>query len=287
MSEQAGDFGGKVEKPLFDGLIKFHVVRHDSHENGFLTPEGRENARRMADEAVREYLDTDPDTNFMIIASDQIPDEDKPEEGGMRAVETAEVVVDAIKQGLKDRNLPEKQLFASDGNPIMISQATREAGIFATGYAAKLKELHPASDPKNGKHFWQFYYQEGEIDAKLRERLAAESSKDLAMRMDYAIKTAEMVGASFYKVPGNEQKPLVVWMVGHGGGLDSYVSHYADVPVEKVGFPSSGGFKIYVNDQGVVVAEVKGKQYPIKQDDQMELAEHPVVKGIRQPKLGA
>jgi len=93
--------------------------------------------------------------------------------------------------------------------------------------------------------------------------MGAESPKDLALRMDYMIKTAEMVGASLHRVPGKEDKPLVVWIVGHGGGLDAYLHQHAGVPLEELGFELSGGFSIRMSDEGQVVAEVKGKEYPM------------------------
>ncbi|HSH31771.1 MAG TPA: hypothetical protein VK963_03865 [Candidatus Saccharimonadales bacterium] len=87
------------------------------------------------------------------------------------------------------------------------------------------------------------------------------------------IKTAEMVGASFHKTPGREHQPLVFWIVGHGGGLDSYLHHYAGVPVEELGFDLSGGFTIRAAPEEGAVAEVKGKAYPIHSDESMSLPE--------------
>ena len=89
--------------------------------------------------------------------------------------------------------------------------------------------------------------------------------------MDYLIKTAEMVGASFHKTQGKEHSPLVVWIVGHGGGLDSFLHHYANVPLNELGFALSGGFTLRATPEEGVVAEVKGKKYPLIQDESFAL----------------
>lgn len=252
--------------PLSDGRIEMHVQRHDAHEQGHLTPEGQEHAKEVAEEKVRDYLDKNPDTHFMIIASDQVFDEREPDFGGKRAHETARIITDSIRDELQERGLPEEQLFGySDHEPLSLSPSIREANIFSNDFMKHLRENYPEENP------WMLYYQDA--DAETREKLGAESPLDLAKRMDYMIKVTEMVGASFHKTPGKEDKPLLVWIVGHGGGLDSYLHHYAGVPVEELGFDLSGGFTIKATAEQGVVAEVKGKQYPLNPNESMNLPE--------------
>lgn len=252
--------------PMSDGRMEMHVQRHDMHEQGHLTPEGAEHAREVADDKVWQYLDENPDTHFMLIASDQPFDDREPDIGGVRAHETAAIIADSIRSSLAERGLPEEQLFGyRDEEALTTSPVIREADIFSNEFMQHLRSEYPGENP------WTLYYQDADADA--RQEMRAESPRDLARRMDYMIKTAEMVGASFHKTPGKEDKPLVVWMVGHGGGLDSYLHHYADVPVEELGFDLSGGFTIRATPEQGVVAEVKGKQYPIKTDENMTLPE--------------
>jgi hypothetical protein len=240
--------------------MEMHIQRHDNHEKGNLTPDGREHARQVALEKVRTYLDKDPRTHFMIVASNQVLDDDMPEIGGMRAIETAEEITKAIKETLAERGLSEDQLFGSDSIPIADSSVLQEAKIFHKPEDSD-QSFMGYLRTKEGKP-WNLYYQDVEKD--MREKMHAESPIDLAKRMDYIIKTTEMIGASFHKNEEKKDTPLVVWMVGHGGGLDAYLHHFANVPVEEVGFDVSGGFSIRTNEKGDgLIAEVKGKEYSI------------------------
>lgn len=249
--------------PMSGGRLEMHVQRHDAHDQGHLTPEGREHARQMATEKVRNYLEANPDTHFMVIASDQIFDDHEPTLGGIRAQETATEITDAISQALDERGLPADHLFGSDGLPMTSSPVLREAGIFSNGFMKHLREKYPEDNE------WHMYYQDTDVDT--RKDMTAESPVDLARRMDYMIKTAEMVGASFHKTPGKENDPLLVWIVGHGGGLDSYLHHYADVPLDKLGFELSDGFSLRADPELGVVADVKGQAYPVRQEPGMNL----------------
>lgn len=270
--------------PMSDGKMEFRVQRHDNHVEGHLTPKGQEHAREVADETVKSYLDKNPDTHFLVINSDQPhytgvheqedtpPYRHKPEEdfGNRRAQETGQIIVGAIKNELAARGLPEEQLFGYDEvDPTTVAPTMREADIFENGF---MKHLREVATEKNEE--WKLYYQD--VDRDLREELGAEPADDLALRMDYTIKSAEMAAASFHRTPGNEDKPLVVWMVGHGGGLDAFLYNYAGVPLEEVGFDVSGGFTLRANEDGQVVAEVKGKDYVVVTPDTLDLPEDAV-----------
>jgi broad specificity phosphatase PhoE len=251
-------------QPMSGGRIEMRVQRHDAHDKGHLTPEGQEHAKEVADEEVERYLDQSPDTHFMIIASDQVLDDREPEFGGIRAHETASIIADSIRSHLSERGLPEDQLFGfSDQDPLTNTPVIREANIFSNDFMQHLRSKYPDDNS------WSLYYQD--TDAETRRAMGAESPLDLAKRMDYMIKVAEMVGASFHKTPGKEDKPLMIWMVGHGGGIDSYLHHFAGVPIEELGFDLSGGFTLKAAPDGTVVADVKGKEYPIHRDESMNL----------------
>lgn len=245
------------------GLTEIHVQRHDDHVQGHITPEGHEHAREIALGKVAAYLDADPSTNFMVVASDQVFDDREPEFGGIRAHETAEEVTAAVRKTLADRGLPADQLFASNTDPVTVNATLREAGIFSNNFMRHLREQYP------GENSWNLYYQD--TDAEKRKEVGAESPHELARRMDYVVKSAELAGATFHAQPGKEDTPLLVWMVGHGGGLDSYLHHYADVPLEELGFDFSGGFSLHASPDHGVVADVKGKEYPVRPDTTMGL----------------
>jgi len=249
--------------PMSDGRIEMHVQRHDEHDKGHLTPEGHKHAKQTAIEMVNQYLDTNPKTHFMVICSDQVLDETEPEFGGIRARETAEDIIDTVRSALQERGLPADHLFGSDGDPATVSPVLREAGIFSQGFMKHLRENYPDDNA------WYLYYQD--TDSDTRRAMGGESPADLAKRMDYMIKTAEMVGASLHRSPGKEDSPLLVWIVGHGGGLDSYLHHYADVPIDQLGFDFSGGFTLRASPENGVVADVKGKEYPVRSDEAMSL----------------
>ncbi len=254
--------------PMSGGRMEMRVQRHDDHVEGHLTPEGHEHAKQVATEVVNEYLDANSDTHFMVICSDQIWDENEPDLGGVRAKETAKDITETIKDALFERGLPADQLFGSTGDDadegdVTVSPVLREANIFSNKFMQHLRETYPDDNA------WSLYYQDQ--DADTRREKHAESPHDLARRMDYMIKTAEMVGASLHRTPGKEDSPLLVWVVGHGGGLDSYLHHYADVPLEELGFELSGGFTLKASSEHGVVADVKGKEYPIRSDETMSL----------------
>ncbi|QQR82443.1 histidine phosphatase family protein [Candidatus Campbellbacteria bacterium] len=261
--------------PMSDGRMEIHIQRHDVHKIGHLTPEGREHARTIAREKVGKYLDKEKDTNFLVIASNQVFDDREPDFGGQRAVETADEIVSAIRDELKARGLPDDHLFGGDTLPIAMSPDLQEAGIFSGDFMKYLKEKYDPENLKGLQYIWNIYYQD--VESEIRKKMSAEGPRDLARRMDYVFKVAEMVGASFHKTDDRKSQPLVVWMVGHGGGLDAFLHHYAGVPVDDVGFSPSDGFTIRVNSDGVVVADVKGKEYPLHQDDELSLPKHPVI----------
>jgi len=271
---------GEKIGPMSDGRVEMRIQRHDNHVEGRLTPEGQEHAREVAEETVKSYLDNNPDTHFLIINSDQpldtivheqdteLPHLHVPEEdiGGRRAQETGEIVVAAIKNELSERGLPEDQLFGYDEtDPTSVVPVMREADIFANGFMGHLRETHPDENE------WRLYYQD--IDREERKARGAEPAANLALRMDYMIKSAEMVAASFHRAPGKEDTPLLVWMVGHGGGLDAFLYKYAGVPLDELGFPVSGGFTLRANGEGQVVAEVKGKDYVVNTPESLDLPE--------------
>lgn len=255
---------GEKIGPMSNGRMEMRVQRHDAHEQGHLTPEGKEHAAEVAEQVVREYLDKNPDTHFLVINSDQMIDQAEPEFGGRRAQETGELVIGAIRKTLQERGLPAEQLFGfEDQDPSTITPVIREADIFDNGFMKHLRDTYPDDNE------WRLYYQDADQDERLERH--AESADSLAQRMDYMIKTAEMAASSFHKTPGKEDTPLLVWMVGHGGGLDAYVYKYADVPLEELGFPLSGGFTLRANEKGEVVAEVKGKDYTLNTSEELEL----------------
>lgn len=244
--------------PLSGGKMTIHLQRHDNHHQGHLTPEGIENARKIAIEKANSILNENTNTNFMVVASDQLFDEREPGFGGLRAKETADVIISVIKDELIKRELHAEHLFGIYDIPVTLSPDLREAGIFSNGFMNHLRSQYPDDNQ------WSIYYQDTE--AKTREAMKAESPLDLAIRMRHLVEKVETVGASFHKAEGKENVPLVVWVVGHGGGLDSYLHQYANVPISELGFPVSGGFTICADSELGVVAEVKGKRYPIKQD---------------------
>lgn len=254
---------GEQMPRLSGGLTEVHLQRHDDHVQGHLTPEGHEHAREVALDKAARYLDANPDTHFMIIASDQAFDDREPGFGGIRAHETAEEVTAAVQKTLAERGLPAEQLFSSNTDPVTVNSTLREAGIFSNDFMKHLREQYPEENP------WALYYQD--TDAEKRQEVGAESPLDLAQRMDYVVKSAEVAGAWFHAIPGNEDKPLLVWMVGHGGGLDSYLHHYAGVPLDELGFGFSGGFSLHASSEHGVVADVKGKEYPVRPDTTMGL----------------
>lgn len=255
---------GEKLGPMSNGRIEMHVQRHDAHEQGHLTPEGREHAKETADEKVKAYLDGNPDTHFMVIASDQMFDDREPGLGGLRAHETAAIIADSIRTALKERGLPAEQLFGyNDQEALTTSPILKEADIFSNEFMQHLRTKYPEDNP------WTVYYSDSE--AETRRKMGAESPADLATRMDYMIKVAEMVGASFHRAPDKEDKPLLIWIVGHGGGLDAYLHHYAGVPLDELGFGLSGGFSLHATPEGQVVADVKGKEYPVRRDEAMVL----------------
>lgn len=250
--------------PLAGGNMEIRVQRHDDHIKGHLTPEGKEHAYQEAYATACEALDENPNTHFMVVASDQVLDETEPGLGGIRAQETADEVIKAIRKALQERGLSEEQLFGYDNlkSPATSSPVIREADIFNNGFMKKLREKYPNQGP------WSLYYED--VEREMREEMGAESAAELAKRMDYMFKVVEMAGASFYRDGANQGVPLKSWIVGHGGGLDAYLRKYANVPLDQVGFPFSGGFTIQARGDKLV-AIVKGNEYEINEDEEMSM----------------
>ncbi|MDR1196846.1 MAG: histidine phosphatase family protein [Candidatus Nomurabacteria bacterium] len=258
--------------PMSGGRMQMLVQRHDNYsaETGKLTPEGEQHAREQAQAKAKEYLDANPDTHFFVIASDQMFDDGKSQVGdgrepvqvdtidGQRAVETAEIVRSVIAEELSARGLKPEQLLGANEAAVDSSPTLREADIFENGFMQHLRELYP-DDPKAQ---WTAFYQEVHDDK--RDEYHAESPSHVAARMDYAIKNIELAAQFFHNDPDKAHSPLVAWIVGHGGGLDSYLNAYFGVPLAEVGFEYSGGFTLGADETGQVFADVKGDRYYYK-----------------------
>lgn len=263
-------------KPEDDKKTEIILQRHDQVQQetegdiiaGQLTPEGVEHAHERAAERAKDYLDADPDTYFLVVASNQAWDEEA--DTGHRALQTAGIISDEVKKALSERGISDDHLintgFAPDQKPIA-NPVLKEANIFQNGFFTGDVKPQYESVPEA----WQAYYKGLHEDERMQR--GAESAEDLAQRMDYMMKSARVFESYFHNLPDMADKKLVVWYVGHGGGVDSYLVHKAGLPPEETGFGFSEGFTLSVDKDGHATTQVKGKDYEVDLGGEISLPE--------------
>lgn len=227
-------------------------------EAGQLTPEGIDHAHERAAERAAEYLDSDPDTYFLVVASNQAWDE--VADTGHRALQTADIITGEIKSALAARGISDDHLINTTFSPnegVIANPVLKEANIFQNGFFTGDVKPQYESMPAA----WQAYYKG--LHENERKQRGAESAVDLAQRMDYMMKSARLFDNYFHNLPGMADKKLVVWYVGHGGGIDSYLVHKAGLPPEETGFGFSEGFTLTMGEDGHATTHVKGKDYDV------------------------
>jgi len=262
------DANNRIKEPLVGGRMRIEVVRHGQHENGHLTPEGRDEITQQARDLVTKNLDANPGTYFMTMASDtQHFGKEGP--GGFRAQETADIYNQVIREELAKRGLPPEQLFEEPDAKDKSANTTphlAEPDIYVQGGMGYLATKYGGTPlGPYGTYF------SGEADDDLQQQFNAETSKELAARTDYEIKMMETVGASFFRDIFSDKKQLVEILVTHGELVRNYLHNVAGVPLDQLEVGTGKGFELRLDPTtNTVVADFKGESYPIRNYDTFE-----------------
>jgi len=232
----------------------------EKEDLGHLTPEGIENAGRVARELVEKRLDeAGNDIDFLVVASPTywLGDENL----GQRAIETAKIYSDEIKAELKARGLPQEQLL----NTIHSQSKQHEVGDVRT--TNKMVEAQMFDDPValetvvdglrekyggQGEEFWDAWYN-GDNDEAL-ESVGAETAKQAVERASKQMDILVRYGKMYNKITGRN---LEVIVLTHHEVLQPYALHELGVSTEEFKPDKNEGFEIRVED-GRAVATVAG-----------------------------
>jgi len=233
-------------------------------EMGSLLPEAAESARLKArgffDKIIGSLKLKERNTiDFLIVASDTelITPMEEIKSDHKRALETADVVMEALKESMAAFSIERSQLLNRTERPVKLS----------SGRLQDLKMLKDSPEFVNflkekygiGKEFWIAY--EDDVERETREKMEAEGPDEISKRVDNYIRTvAKAIKLYHEKHPGRR---VVVWAVSHYDAISPYIKSVIGrmkktdyLPVDK-----GAGITIKVGKDLKATSTIQGNEY--------------------------
>lgn len=242
-------------------------MREPGNDFGALEKEAVEKTRAEAklffERLFSELPEDERETiDVMIVASDATlltPDGQLCEH--RRAVETAEIIIQALKESMKQFNIPEDSFLnitGSNGEPIAVSEL-RDLLMFEESpeFVKYMTEKYGT-----GKEFWVAY--ETDAEKEKRIEMGVEGLKEIADRVNYALTVRARIAAEHHKT--NPGRRLVIWNVSHYDAISPFIKeHIAGVDVtDYLPVEHSGGITIQIDDKGQPHATIKNQEVTFK-----------------------
>jgi len=200
--------------------------------------------------------------DVMIVASDAtllMPDGQLCEH--RRAVETAEIIIQALKVSMGKFDIPKDQFLnntISDGEPIAVSEL-RDLLMFEESpeFVKYMTEKHGT-----GKAFWVAY--ETDAEREKRIEMGVEGPKEIADRVNYALTVRARIAAEHHKA--NPDRRLVMWNVSHYDAISPFIKEYiAGVDVTSyLPVDHSGGITLQVDAKGQPHTTIQNQEVTFK-----------------------
>jgi len=220
-------------------------------------------ARQFFDTLFAELEEEERDTiSIMVVASDAtllIPNGQPCEH--RRAIETADIIIQALKESMVQFNVPESSFLNSDssnGEPIAVSEL-RDLLMFEESpeFVKYMTDKYGT-----GKEFWIAY----ETDAEKETRIAmgVEGPKEIADRVNYALTVRARIASEYHKA--NPDTRLVVWNVSHYDSISPFIKEHI-VGVDVTGYlpvEHSGGITLQIDDKGQPHATIQNQKVTFK-----------------------
>lgn len=277
-----GEFFSKIEnkdilseRPVPEDGTRIIVQRHgkydrdrNSESSGKLTHEGEEKTKQESRERVKNILDKIPEDErskvmFLILGSDTTYNGK-----GARSMETAQIILDQIKEELKERGLNETQIL----NVVQEYRKAKEGGVRPVPLAREPLMIENSSEflqflkEKYGDMNFDFWFAfETDADREKRLEMGAEGVEDLADRLNKFLLVLNRYSSFFHKK--HPDKRLVVWTASHYDLISPWSRKFIlGQKVEDFPMPVDygAGVSIDTNKDGESSTMIGNKEYGVK-----------------------
>ena len=267
----------KIEKyniealPIEMGGTEIVLQRHGKYERlagspniGSLTEEGAEGISNLSKEFFDKLFAQIPEderdkVDILVIGSDT-----QFMEGGYRSIETANLVMEALKEELKELKLDENQLLNTSGRysgegGVRPTPKLREPQMFenSMGFVNFLKEKYGDLN----KDFWIAF--EEDLEKETREKMGAEGPDEIADRLKFMVEVLMRYSRMYHKK--NPDRRLVIWAATHYDTISPYTKREIfDVGKEvPLAVDYGAGLSIIIDPEGNATTKIEGDEYEI------------------------
>lgn len=264
----------------------------NSPEKGGLTLTGVESTKKIATEALHVILpenniDACREVDILVVGSDT-----QYYDGGMRSIETADIMVEAVKQRFNELGLDEAQLLnnskrfirVNDGSLVRPVADIREPKILHGAgtdeqdpFLTFLIEQH--GEGKNGAALAipGFVDFEEDRNQNKRKELGSEGPDDIAHRTMHAVAVLARFARAYHNRSKGEdgipKRRLVIWAATHYDTIAPVVKRkiFGDELATVVNVDYGAGIAISINLDGECKTVIGGKEYNLDVADKTYL----------------
>lgn len=232
---------------------------YDSETSGKLKPEAVEHGRAESIRRIQSIIDQVPVDErdrlfFLVLSSDTTFGAKK----GARSIETAQIIIDCIrellpKNGINENNLlnvSNKYRNTNEGEPRPVADL-REPSMFEKSpeFVAFMKEKYP------GKDFWVNF--EADTEKEKRLEMGVEGPRDMADRIQNFLGLIKRYSHFFHTVRPNSR--LVVWSASHYDTISPWTKEHVmgvDTTQSYLGVDHGSGIVIGIEKDGQATVTV-------------------------------
>lgn len=215
---------------------------------------GKDLTKIMLEQLTEEERDS---VDIMVIASDT-----QYYQGGKRSIETADKIMEGIKESFDELGIDQSHLLNESGRflstgPIPIPNL-REPKIFTDS-----PEFVKFMEGKygTGQDFWKEY--EADTEKEERLKMGAEGPFDMADRIATFLSLLSRHAKAYHNA--NPGRRLVIWAVSHHDTISPYVKKYiADMPESENLYVDYGsGIAIDIQKSGEATTTIGNNNYNV------------------------
>lgn len=255
--------------PIKVGETEIVLQRHGVYERsadspiiGSLTEKGAEDVYNISRNFFRSLFEGIPqeersNLDILVIASDT-----QYRGGGRRSVETANKVMEAIREELKQFGMNDSQLlntsgkYRSDEGPRTMPDL-REPQMLDNSpeFVAFLKDKYGDLS----KEFWLAF--EGDIERETRQAMKAEGPDGITDRIKHVIEVLRRYSRMYHAK--HPEKRLIIWAATHYDTISPYVKREI-IKAGKdaaLGVDYGAGISIHVDAGGNLATRISGNDY--------------------------
>lgn len=254
----------------------------ETQDFGALTPESQQESyeygRSIAYQIFNglENKEDKEKVDFMFVASDTqlrtpgFSSADARTSEHKRAVETADKMMDGVKDAFTELSISYEQILnnsaSPEGGPIEMSllrdlYLLEESPEVADYILEECLKEAGGNREKALKLFWIEY--ESDKFAQIRLDRQAEGPQDIANRVKCAINILSKAAQEYHT--NNSGRRLIMTVIGHYDCMSPYIKDVIDMDMgEYLGIKKLGGIEIDVNVDGLAKAKIQGKEFDLE-----------------------